>query len=206
MYFTTTRKCSTYTCGAPSESAISRRQHLEKQCNKLFKWDKSVYPSHDHVFMSGCSSESRAVITLSSDGTICSLWRAAATLCPFFKAQQNIQMFAGFASSRRACIHNGIRIQRHDPKWSGGQLCGYHEKTHTSCDRTSSGTWRGVGSGFLDECFACTVEPTGRRLFFVFFCFFCLLWHRIGVSVLKDGAETNHDETNPRVKCDRENC
>lgn len=43
-----------------------------------------MYLSHYHEFVSGCASESRAVITLCSDGTICSLWRAAATLCPFF--------------------------------------------------------------------------------------------------------------------------
>lgn len=128
--------------------------------------------------MSGCASESRAVITLCSDGAICSLRRAAATLCPFSKAPQNIQMFAGCAWSRRAGINNGIGIQRHDPKWSGGQLRGYHEKTHTSYDRAGSGTWRGVGSGFLDERSACSVKPRGRRLsmgccFFLVFGFCC---------------------------------
>lgn len=141
---------------------------LIKTVWQLFKWDKSVCPSHCRDFMSGCASVSRAVITLCSDGTICSLWRAAAILCPCLKKKkpQNIQMFAGCPSSRRAGINNGVWIQRRNPNWSGGQLCGYHEKTHTSYDRASSGTWRGVGLGFLDECFACTVEPTGRRLFF----------------------------------------
>lgn len=38
--------------------------------------------------MSGCAADSRAVITFCSQGTICSLWRPAATPCPFLKSHE----------------------------------------------------------------------------------------------------------------------
>lgn len=172
MCFTRTRKRSTYTCKAPSKSALLRRQHSANAAAIVCLSETKV--CNCHIITSLCLAapqraerSSRCVQTapyvLSGERPL---------LCvPFFKAQQNIQMFARCASSHRAGINNGIRIQRHDPKWSGGQLRGYHEKTHTSYDRAGSGTWRGVGSGFLDERFACTVEPPGRRLCMVLFCF-----------------------------------
>lgn len=209
MCFTRTRKRSTYTCKAPSKSAILRRQHSANAAAMVCLSETKVCICH--IITSLCLAapqraerSSRCVQTapyvLSGERPL---------LCvPFFKAQQNIQMFAGCASSHRAGINNGIGIQRHDPKWSGGQLRGYHEKTHTSYDRAGSGTWRGVGSGFLDERFACTVEPTGRRLCMVLV-FFCFVFLCVTEDLcLSFGGRAGNEAhwTKRKVKCDRKTC
>lgn len=201
MYYITTRKCSTYTCEAPSTSAILRRQHPEKWCSNSLSKTKLFIR---HIIMSlSFAAPPRAERSSHCVQTAPYVLSGELPLLrvPFLKCHKTSKCLLG---APLAAVPVLIMESEFSITTQSDAVANYvvimRRRTHLM---TGLAQGRDGVSARVFWMSALPAQPSQQAEGW----FFLLLFF---VFVTQDWClsfeETKHNEQNPTVKCDRKTC